>query len=115
MEGYSVRQNKVAKLIQTTLAEIIQKKGFQAYGGAMVTVAQVRVSSDLNYAKVYISIFATSKTKEEVLQLVENDSKTLRYELGKMVKNQLRVVPELSFFIDDTLDHIEKIDELLKK
>ena len=115
METYSVRQNKVSKLIQTVLAEIIQKKGFQAYGGAMITVAQVRVSSDLNYAKVYISIFATSKTKEEVLELVENDNKTLRFELGKIVKNQLRVIPELSFYIDDTLDHLEKIDNLLNK
>jgi len=115
MEAYSVRQNKVAKLIQTTLAEIIQKKGFQAFGGAMITVAQVRVSSDLNYAKVYISIFATSKTKEEILEIVEKENRTLRYELGKLVKNQLRVVPELTFFIDDTLDHLDKINELLNK
>lgn len=115
METYSVRQNKVAKLVQTTLAEIIQKKGFSAYGGAMITVAQVRVSPDLNYAKIYVSIFATKQTKEEALELIEKDNKTLRYELGKMVKNQLRVVPELSFFIDDTLDHLEKIDDLLKQ
>jgi len=115
MEAYSVGQNKVSKLIQTTLAEIIQKKGFQSFGGAMITVAQVRVSSDLNYAKVYISIFATSKTKVEILEIVERENKTLRYELGKLVRNQLRVVPELSFYIDDTLDHIEKIDDLLKK
>ena len=115
METYSARQNKVSKLVLTTLAEIIQKKGFQSYGGAMLTLAQVRVSPDLNYAKVYLSLFATSKTKEEVLELVKKDTKTLRFELGKLVRNQLRVVPNLSFYIDDTLDHIEKIDELLKK
>ena len=71
MEAYSVRQNKVAKLIQTTLAEIIQKKGFNAYGGAMITVAQVRVSPDLNYAKVYISIF-----KNFMYEISRKESKT---------------------------------------
>ncbi len=115
MEGYTVKQNKVSKLIQTVMADIFQKKGFSAYGGAMISVPQVRISPDLSYAKIYISVFATKHTKEEILEMVNQDVKNLRFELGKRIRNQVRIIPEIKFFIDDTLDHIEKIDELLNK
>jgi ribosome-binding factor A len=114
MEGQSVRQNKISKLILTTLADLFQKKGFSAFGGAMITVTEVRISSDLSFAKVYLSVFATSKTKEEVLELVKLENKSLRYELGKKIKHSVRIIPELSFYLDITLDELDKIDKLLK-
>lgn len=115
MEGQSVRQNKISKLILTNLAELFQQKGFSAFGGAMITVTEVRISPDLSYAKVYLSVFATSKSKDEVLELVKKETSTFRYELGKRIKNSVRIIPGLSFFLDETLDHLEKIDELLKE
>ena len=114
MEGETTRQNKVGKQLQRDLAEIIQLKGMSAYGGAMVTVTTVNVSPDLSMARVHLSIFPPNKGKE-VLKLVETSAKYLRGELGKRVSKQLRIVPELVFFIDDSLDYVERIDELLKK
>lgn len=114
MEGETTRQNKVGKQLQRDLAEIIQHKGMSAYGGAMVTVTTVNVSPDLSLARVHLSIFPSDKSKD-VLKLVEVSSKYLRRELGKRVSKQLRIVPELMFFIDDSLDYVERIDELLKK
>lgn len=80
----------------------------------MVTVTTVNVSPDLSLARVHLSIFPSNKGKE-VLKLVETSAKYLRGELGKRVSKQLRIVPELVFFIDDSLDYVERIDELLKK
>jgi len=114
MEGESTRQQKVGKQIQRDLAEVIREKGMSSFGGAMITVTSVRVSPDLAVAKVYLSIFPSAKAKD-VLKLVETASKYLRGELGKRVSKQLRIVPELLFYIDDSLDYVERIDELLKK
>ena len=114
MEGQSVRQNKISKLILTNLAELFQIKGFGSFGGAMITVTEVRITQDLAYAKVYLSVFATSKTKEEVLELVKTETSTFRYDLGRRIKHSVRIIPELSFYLDETLDELEKIDNLLK-
>jgi len=110
----STRQLKVARELQRDLAEIIRCKGMAAYGGAMVTVSEVRISPDLSIAKVYVSIFPSAK-QEEVMKTLESDGKALRGELGRKVGKQLRIVPELTFFLDTTLDYAEHIDELLKK
>ena len=115
MEGQSVRQNKISKLILTNLAELFQLKGFSSFGGAMITVTEVRISPDLSYAKVFLSVFATSKSKNEVLELVKKETSTFRYELGKRIKNSVRIIPGLSFSLDETLDKLEEIDSLLKK
>jgi ribosome-binding factor A len=80
----------------------------------MISVTSVRISPDLSVARVYISIFPSSKA-EEVFNILENTGKSIRGELGKRVSKQLRIVPELVFKIDDSLDYVEKIDELLKK
>ena len=114
MEGASTRQLKVAREIQRDLAEIIRNKGMAAYDGAMVTVSEVRISPDLSIAKVFTSIFPSAK-QESVMKMLENDSKALRGELGRMVAKQLRIVPELTFILDTTLDYAEHIEELLKK
>lgn len=114
MESESIRQRKVAKEIQRDMAEIIRQMGMAAFGGAMITVSGVRMSPDLSLAKVYLSIFPSDKT-ENVMGIIEDLSKTLRGELGRMVAKQLRIVPELAFYVDDSLDYVQRIDELLSK
>lgn len=110
----SVRQQKVNKLVQKELAEIFRSESRNLFGGAFITVTQVRVSPDLGSAKVYISIMAT-KDKQAIFNLVEEQKPAIRKRLGNSVGRQLRVVPELQFFIDDSLDYAMKIEELLKK
>ena len=114
MEGESTRQQKVGKQLQKELAEIIRSKGMAVYGGAMVTVSEVRVSPDLSFAKVYVSIFPSGKG-EEVVEILRNSAKQLRGDLGRVVGKQLRIVPEIAFFLDNTLDYAEHIDDLLKQ
>lgn len=82
--------------------------------GVMVSVTRVKVSPDLSVCTSYLSIFPSEKS-EEILQNVTRNEKQIRYELGTRVRYQLRIIPELRFFIDDSLDYIDRIDELLKK
>ena len=110
----STRQLKVAREIQKALAEIIRAKGMAAFGGAMVTVSEVRVSPDLSVAKVYVSIFPSDR-QESVMALLEENLKTFRGELGHVMGRQLRIVPELILYLDTSLDYAAHIDELLKK
>ena len=110
----STRQLKVAREIQKDLAEIIRSKGMAAFGGAMVTVSEVRVSPDLSLAKVFVSIFPSEKA-EAVMQTLQDNVRAYRGELGRIVAKQLRIVPELAFLLDTSLDYAEHIDELLKK
>ena len=109
----STRQKKVSRLIQKEVAEIFLRKGTELASGKMISVTKVRISPDLSFAKVYLSIFP-SQTQEEVLHLIQEHSPKIRFELGHKVRKQLRIVPELAFFIDDSLDYIDKIDKLLK-
>ena len=110
----STRQLKVAREIQKDLAEIIRSKGMAVFGGAMVTVSEVRVSPDLSLAKTYVSIFPSVKA-EEVMKILNDNVKALRGELGHQVAKQLRIVPEIVFYLDSSIDYAEHIDELLKK
>lgn len=112
--GASTRQLKVAKELQKDLAEIIRSKGMAMFGGAMVSVTEVRISPDLSVAKVYVSIFPSSKA-EAAMQVIEDNARAIRGELGRLVAKQFRIVPELVFHLDSTLDYVEHIDELLKK
>lgn len=114
MEDESTRQHKVGRQIQKDLAEILRQRGMASFKGSLVSVTAVKVSPDLSVAKVYLSIFPSAKAKE-VLQIIVESSKSLRGELGRIVSKQLRIVPELAFFIDDSLDYVEKIDKLLKQ
>ena len=114
MEGQSTRQQKVSRELQRDLAEILRSKGMAAFGGAMVTVSEVRISPDLSIAKVYVSIFPSAR-QEEVMKILEENKRKLRGELGHLVAKQLRIVPELDFYLDTTLDYAEHIEELLKK
>ena len=81
--------------------------------GVMVSVTRVRVSPDLSICTAYLSIFP-SERGEEILQNIEKSNQQIRYALGQRVRYQLRIIPELRFFIDDSLDYIDRIDELLK-
>jgi ribosome-binding factor A len=81
--------------------------------GVLISVTNVRVSADLSVAHAYLSVFPSEKSKELVNNINEN-VKTVRFDLGKRLKNQLRVIPELTFHVDDSLDYIENIDKLLK-
>ncbi len=114
MEHESKRQRMVARQIQRDLAEIIRGKGMAAFDGAMITVSGVRMTPDLSLARVYVSIFPSDKS-EKVMEIINSQSRSLRGELGKLVAKQLRVVPELTFFLDDSLDYVNHIDELLKQ
>ena len=115
MEGpASTRQLKVASQIKRDMAEIIRAKGMAAFDGALVSVSGVKISPDLSQAKVYVSIFPSSKS-EAVMDIISEMSRSLRGELGRRVGKQLRIVPELQFFLDDSLDYVEHIEELLKK
>ncbi len=110
----SNRQQKIARLLQRELSELLRKEGFAYAPGCMLTVSKVSVSPDLGLAKVYLSIFPSTSAKED-LEKIAGNAKTIRYNLGKIVGKQLRVVPELTFFLDDTLDYLENIDQLLEK
>lgn len=81
--------------------------------GVMVSVTRVRVSPDLSICTAYLSIFPSEKG-EVIINNITANEKAIRYELGTKVRHQLRIIPELRFFIDDSLDYIERIDELLK-
>jgi ribosome-binding factor A len=114
MEAESTRQQKVGRQLQKDIAGIIQQQGMSAYGGAMVSVTSVRMSPDLALARVRLSIFPSDKAAT-VMNLVSQHSRSIRGELGKRIAKQMRIVPELVFAVDDSLDYVEKIDELLKK
>ncbi|MDX2171547.1 MAG: 30S ribosome-binding factor RbfA [Bacteroidota bacterium] len=110
----TVRQQKINKLVQKELAEIFRSESRNLFGGAFITVTIVRVSPDLGLAKIYLSIMAT-KDKEAIFNLVKEQTSVIRKKLGLLVGKQLRVVPDLNFYIDDSLDYAMKIEELLKK
>ena len=107
------RQNKVARLLQKELAQIFQEQT-RATHGMMVSVTRTKVSPDLSICTAYLSVFPSEKASETVANVNEN-MKTIRFELGKRIGKQVRIIPELRFFLDDSLDYIDRIDELLKK
>ena len=109
------RQNKIARLLQKELSLIFQQQQqTRATHGTMVSVTRTKISPDLSICTAYLSIFPSEKGGE-ILTNINANVKAIRYELGTKVRNQLRIVPELRFFIDDSLDYIDRIDELLKK
>ena len=109
----SIRQNKIEGVIQEEMSMYFQRNAREICLGAMVTVTSVRVTSDLSLARCYLSIFA-GPDKKEVLENIKVHTGKIRGEIGKRLKN-MRKIPDLAFFIDDSLDYAAKIDELLKK
>lgn len=108
----TTRQNKIARLIQKELSDIFLSQT-RSMHGVLVSVSTVRISPDLSVARAYLSVFPSARAAEMVKNINDN-VKSIRYELGTRVRYQLRIIPELKFFVDDSLDYLEKIDELLK-
>jgi ribosome-binding factor A len=109
----SVRQEKFAGLIQQHIAEILQRNKAWV-NNEFVTISKVQVSPDLGYAKIYLSLF-TAPNKQLLLDTVKFHSREIRKQLAAKIKNQARIVPELEFFIDDSLDYVFHMEEVFKK
>lgn len=109
----TTRQNKIARLLQKELSDIflLQTKSMH---GTLVSVSTVRISPDMSVARAYLSVFPSEKA-DEIVKNINANMKSIRYELGTRVRHQLRIIPELKFFIDDSLDYVEKIDKLLNE
>mgnify|MGYP000813963062 CR=1 FL=1 len=108
----TTRQAKIARLLQKELSEIFREQTAKTHG-VIISVSAVRVSPDLSVARAYLSVFPSDKGTE-MLESINRSAKTIRYELAQKVRYQLRKTPELSFFLDDSLDYLENIDNLLK-
>ena len=109
----TTRQNKVSRLIQKEMSAIFLLHSRSLFEGRLISVTTVRISPDLSVARVYISIFPTEK-RNEIYEIVKENSPKLRFDLGQKVGKQLRIIPQLSFFVDDSLDYADNIDKLLK-
>ena len=109
----TTRQNKIARLIQKELSEIfmLQTKNMK---GVLVSVSACRISPDLSICRAYLSVFPSERS-QEIVKNINDNMKSIRYELGTRVRHQLRIIPDLKFFVDDSLDYIEHIDQLLKE
>ncbi|RRD80772.1 ribosome-binding factor A [Alloprevotella sp. OH1205_COT-284] len=107
----TTRQQKISRLLQKELSDIflLQTK---AMPGVLVSVSKCYISPDMSICRAYLSIFP-SERGEEILNNITQNASSLRYELGTRVRHQLRIIPELKFFIDDSLDYLENIDKLL--
>ncbi|MCF8227106.1 MAG: 30S ribosome-binding factor RbfA [Bacteroidales bacterium] len=110
----SKRQQKVAKLLQKELGTYFQRHGNEILPGKMISVTVVRVSPDLGFVKVYVSIFPFNKD-ENPIEAIRAKASLIRNYIGNKVKNQLRAVPEFAYYLDDSLDYIDNIDNLLKE
>jgi ribosome-binding factor A len=110
----SVRQEKFASLLQKDLGELFQQLGRDVFKGSMITVSGVHISPDLGYAKVYLSLFNTSESKVDI-DAIRLHTKDIRHQLALKIKKQVRVIPELEFFLDDTLSHVIHMEKLFEK
>ena len=109
----STRQQKYNRLFQKEIGELFQKEGYNIYGKAFVTVTNVRVSPDLGIAKIYLSIFGAPDS-QAVMLMIEKKHKEIRKMFGNQIRHQARIVPELKFFLDDSLDYVDKMETLFK-
>ncbi len=107
------RQRKIASVLQKDLVDILQRDAQDNMRGVIISVSKVSVTPDLGVAKAYLSIFPSEK-RDEIVKGVTSNASTIRYELAQRTKHQLRRMPELLFFGDDSLDYIEEIDKSLK-
>ena len=107
----SKRQQKFSRLIQKELAEVFQRETTHLFGGAYISVSTVRVSPDLGMARVYLSVML-APNKEELLQELRVNTKTIRHHLAQRIKSQVRIIPELVFYLDDSAEYAANIDKL---
>ncbi|MFO7615778.1 MAG: 30S ribosome-binding factor RbfA [Bacteroidales bacterium] len=109
----TTRQQKVSRLIQKELAEHFRGTGLEIGQGTIISVTVVRISPDLTQARVYLSIFPPAQ-RDQILKGINSQARQIRFELGRKIAKQVRHIPELHFFVDDSLDYAQRIDELLK-
>lgn len=107
------RQRKIAGVLQQDLVDVLQRAAQDGMKGVIISVSKVSVTADLGVAKVYLSVFPSEK-RDEIIEGVKSNTPLIRHELAQRTKNQLRRMPELLFFGDDSLDYIEDIDKSLK-
>jgi ribosome-binding factor A len=112
MEQFSTRQNKISRLVQREMADILLQFNKSKYHGKLISVTIVRVTKDMSIARIYLSIYP-SNFADEILSEIQLNSKSLRGQLGRRIGKSVRIIPELEFYIDDSLDYIDHIDELL--
>ncbi len=107
------RQKKIAGILQKDLVDVLQSAARDGMKGVLISVTKVKITTDLSQAKVYLSVFPATKRKE-LLEGIISNANLIRHELAQRTRNQLRRVPELQFFTDDSLDYIETINQSLK-
>lgn len=109
----SKRQQKFSKVIQKELSDLFQKESSRLFPGAMVTITMVRVTPDLSMARVFLSIF--TPVPADVLTAIRTETREIRYKLGKQIRNQVRVIPELDFMLDDSFEYASRMDQLFNE
>lgn len=109
----SIRTEKLASVIKKDIGEILQKE-YQP-SGTFITVTQVRVTDDLSIAKIYISIFSPGREEEPIYHRIDESQDEIRYKLASKIKNQVRRIPELLFYNDDTAEYVNKMETLFNK
>lgn len=108
----SKRQQKFARLLQKELAEVFQRDVSHLFNGAYLSITTVRTSPDLGVAKIYLSMLL-AKNPQEILATVRENTKAVRHALAQRIKNQVRVIPELIFFLDDSAEYAAKMDKII--
>ncbi len=111
---YSIRQEKVSRELQRELGDIFERYDFGFKKKLLITITKVRISADLSVAKVYLGVMPSNES-EYAVKIVNQYKKNLRYLLGKRIRNQMKEIPDVFFYNDDSLDYIDRIDELLKQ
>lgn len=107
----STRQEKISKLLQKEFGDIFVHYGRQIQG-VIISVSEVRITSDLSISRIFLSIFPTEKA-QELINRINDDKGVIRYELGRRLRNQLRIIPELYFYLDESIDKLAAIDKIL--
>lgn len=110
----SKRQQKFAGVLQQDLAAIFQREGMNFLPNTLVTITKVRVTPDLAIARIFLSFFNNTNTQQS-LQVIKSHASEIRYKLGARIKDQVRVIPQLEFFVDDTNEYVERMDKLFDK
>lgn len=108
------RQDRFAALLQEEMSDLFQKKGKEAFGNGLISVSRVDVSPDLGHVKFYLSVI-NEKAPEQLIDTIRNHTKELRMALAQRIKNQVRKIPEIEFFYDDTMDYVDRMENLFNQ
>ncbi len=110
----SKRQKQIARLIQRSLSQVFRTELATLFGKALITISNVYITPDLSIARVYISIFNTDNA-DELINMLSSNTKQIRYALGKQIRHQVRKIPDLEFFMDDSLDNVFELEKIFKE